>query len=295
LQPAQGIDRVAALRLIAAVEALSQHPLARAIVQAAAELDIPEASNMTAEPGRGVRGEVEGAQIEVGKRDWLTRRGVDLSQFDGLRQQAEAKGQTVFFAASEGQAMSMLVISDKIKPTAKSAVASLQSRGVRVALISGDGAGAVEHLAQALGIEDFASDVLPEGKIEALEKFRRDGDVVAFVGDGINDAPVLAYADIGIAVGTGTDVAIDAADVVLMGGDPGGVATALNASQKTMRNIRQNLVWAFGYNVALIPVAAGILYPIFGILLSPGLAAGAMGLSSLFVLSNAFRLRKMQA
>jgi len=292
LQPAQGIDRVAALRLIAAVEALSQHPLARAIVQAAAELDIPEASNMTAEPGRGVRGEVEGAQIEG---DWLTRRGVDLSQFDGLRQQAEAKGQTVFFAASEGQAMSMLVISDKIKPTAKSAVASLQSRGVRVALISGDGAGAVEHLAQALGIEDFASDVLPEGKIEALEKFRRDGDVVAFVGDGINDAPVLAYADIGIAVGTGTDVAIDAADVVLMGGDPGGVATALNASQKTMRNIRQNLVWAFGYNVALIPVAAGILYPIFGILLSPGLAAGAMGLSSLFVLSNAFRLRKMQA
>jgi Cu+-exporting ATPase len=134
---------------------------------------------------------------------------------------------------------------------------------------------------------------LPEGKIAALDSLRRDGDVIAFVVDGIDDAPALAHADIGIAVGTGTDVAMDAADVVLMGGDPMGVAVAMSASQKTMRNIRQNLVWAFGYNVALIPVAAGILYPAFGILLSPGLAAGAMGLSSLFVLGNALRLRRL--
>ncbi|MEP1941764.1 MAG: HAD-IC family P-type ATPase, partial [Sulfitobacter sp.] len=191
--------------------------------------------------------------------------------------------------------LAMMAMSDTIKDGAKAAVDALKSRGVRVALISGDSAAAVSHFAEQLGIETTVSDVLPDGKIAALDSLRRTGDVIAFVGDGINDAPALAHADVGIAVGTGTDVAMDAADVVLMGGDPAAVSVAMTVSQKTMQNIRQNLMWAFGYNIALIPVAAGALYPLFGILLSPALAAGAMGLSSLFVLSNALRLRKMTA
>ncbi|MEH6829269.1 MAG: heavy metal translocating P-type ATPase [Sulfitobacter sp.] len=292
---AQGHNRDHALTLVAAVEASSQHPAARAILEAANELTLPDAINVDAVAGRGVKGQVGDAQLYVGKYGWLSSLGIDLSGFDDERAAAEAKGQTVFFAAKDGAPLAMLVISDKVKAGAKAAIEALQLRGVRVALISGDGQAAVDHLASELGIGAVVADVLPEGKIAALDSLRRDGDVIAFVGDGINDAPALAHADIGIAVGTGTDVAMDAADVVLMGGDPSGVAVAVNASQKTMRNIRQNLVWAFGYNVALIPVAAGVLYPFFGILLSPGLAAGAMGLSSLFVLSNSLRLRKMSA
>lgn len=294
ISPAQGMERDYALALIAAVEASSQHPAAKAIMEAAEGLSLPAAEQTEAVPGRGVSGMVDGAQIHVGKYGWLQTLDVDLSAFDTARTAAEARGQTVFFAARDGLPLAMLTISDTTKAGAKEAIATLKARGVRVALISGDAHGAVAHLAQELGIDDMISDVLPEGKIAALDSLRREGDVIAFVGDGINDAPVLAHADIGIAVGTGTDVAMDAADVVLMGGDPAGVAVALTASRKTMRNIRENLIWAFGYNVALIPVAAGILYPMFGILLSPALAAGAMGLSSLFVLSNALRLRKMK-
>jgi Cu+-exporting ATPase len=292
--PAQGFDRTSALASIAAVETSSQHPAARAIVAAAEGMQIPEASLTRAFPGRGVSGVVSGRTVHVGKHSWIVSLGVDLSGFDAARDGAEANGETVFFAAQEGVALAMLTLSDTTKPGAKRAVDTLKARGVRVALISGDGAGAVAHLARELGIDVTVSEVLPEGKIAALDSLRRDGDVIAFVGDGINDAPALAHADIGIAVGTGTDVAMDAADVVLMGGDPAGVAVALESSRRTMRNIHQNLVWSFGYNIALIPVAAGVFYPWFGILLSPGLAAGAMGLSSLFVLTNALRLRKMQ-
>ncbi|MGB5866056.1 MAG: heavy metal translocating P-type ATPase [Sulfitobacter sp.] len=295
VHPAQGEDKDRALQLVAAIEGSSQHPAAKAIVEAAQGTMLPNATQTEAAPGRGVSGLVEGAQIKVGKHAWLESHGVDLLQFDAGKHTAEAKGQTVFFATCDDAPLGMFVVADRVKAGAKEAVERLKSRGVRVALISGDSAGAVHHLAEILGINEVVSDVLPEGKIAALDSLRRDGDVIAFVGDGINDAPALAHADIGIAVGTGTDVAMDAADVVLMGGDLGGVATGLTVSRKTMRNIRQNLVWAFGYNVALIPVAAGVLYPLFGILLSPGLAAGAMGLSSLFVLSNSLRLRKMQA
>lgn len=294
-QPMSGTDKETALGLIAAVEASSQHPAAKAVQEAAKHLTLPDAQDVEAVPGRGVIGTVEGALVHVGKHAWLISLGVDLSGFDVSRREAESKGQTVFFAARGGQALAMLTMSDIIKPGAKAAIAAMQTRGVRVALISGDSAAAVQHLARELGIDEAIGDVLPDGKIAALDSLRRDGDTVAFVGDGINDAPALAHADIGIAVGTGTDIAIDAADVILMGGDPAGVAVAIDASQKTMRNIKQNLVWAFGYNVALIPVAAGVLYPLFGVLLSPALAAGAMGLSSLFVLSNALRLRKMVA
>ena len=293
--PVSGMDKQAALIEIASVEASSQHPAARAILEAAKGLDLYDVQNSESVAGRGVSGVVNGAAVDIGKHAWLTSLGVDLSVFEAEQAAAEAKGQTVFFAARDGAAMAMLVISDTLKSGAKTAISAMQSRGVRVALISGDSAAAVGHLAAELGMDHMISDVLPDGKITALDSLRRDDDVIAFVGDGINDAPALAHADVGIAVGTGTDVAMDAADVVLMGGDPLGVDVAMNASQKTMRNIKQNLVWAFGYNVALIPVAAGVLYPVFGMLLSPGLAAGAMGLSSLFVLSNALRLRKMKA
>lgn len=293
--PARGQERDAALSMIAAVEASSQHPAARAILEAAEGLILPDAVEAKAIAGRGVSGQVGDAVVHVGKYAWLSEQGIDLGGFDTARAGAEARGQTVFFASKDNLPLAMLVIADRTKAGAKEAVKALQQRGVRVALISGDSKAAFDHLAAELGIDVVVGDVLPEGKIAALDSLRREGDVVAFVGDGINDAPALAHADIGIAVGTGTDVAMDAADVVLMGGDPAGVAVAVSASQKTMRNIRQNLVWAFGYNVALIPVAAGVLYPFFGVLLSPGLAAGAMGLSSLFVLTNALRLRKMTA
>ena len=290
-----GMDKQSALVEIASVEATSQHPAARAILEAAEGLDLYDVQNSEAIAGRGVSGVVNGTAVDIGKHAWLTSLGVDLSAFETEQAAAEAKGQTVFFAARDGTAMAMLVVSDTLKQNAKTAISAMQSRGIRVAVISGDSAAAVGHLVAELGVNHVISDVLPDGKIAALDSLRRDGDVIAFVGDGINDAPALAHADIGIAVGTGTDVAMDAADVVLMGGDPLGVDVAMNASQKTMRNIKQNLVWAFGYNIALIPVAAGVLYPVFGLLLSPVLAAGAMGLSSLFVLSNALRLRKMKA
>lgn len=291
--PVSGGEHNTALATIAAVEISSQHPAARAIVAGAEGLELPQAVRTEAHAGRGVSGVVGGATIHVGKYAWIADMGVDLSGFESDRQAAEALGQTVFFAAKDGAAYAMLIIADEVKPSAKAAIERLKARGIRVALISGDSHGAVNHLAQTLKLDEVVADVLPEGKIAALDSLRREGDVIAFVGDGINDAPALAHADIGIAVGTGTDVAMDAADVVLMGGDPAGVAVALAASRQTMTNIRQNLTWAFGYNVALIPVAAGVLYPLFGILLSPALAAGAMGLSSLFVLSNAFRLRRM--
>ncbi|MCL4138823.1 UNVERIFIED_CONTAM: hypothetical protein GTU68_012594 [Idotea baltica] len=295
LIPTKGTTREAALALVAAVEAPSQHPLARAIVDATQGMELAVASDTTAVSGRGVSGVVDGKLIHVGKHAWLTEMGADLTSFDTARDAAEAKGETVFFAMQNAEPLAMLTISDTVKAGAKQAIQMLKDRGVRVALISGDSAAAVAHFAEQLGLETTVADVLPEGKIAALDSLREGGDVIAFVGDGINDAPALAHADIGIAVGTGTDVAMDAADVVLMGGDPAGVAVAVTVSRKTMQNIRQNLVWAFGYNVALIPVAAGLLYPFFGVLLSPALAAGAMGLSSLFVLSNALRLRKMKA
>jgi len=293
--PANGVDPDSVLALTAAVEASSQHPAARAIMTAAEGITLPLVMDAQAIPGRGVSGLVDGVVIDVGKHAWLASLGVDLSGFDARRAEAEAQGQTVFFAARARRPLAMLTMADTVKPGARTAIETLKARGVRVALISGDGAGAVSKLGQQLGIDDFVADVLPEGKIAALDSLRRRGDVIAFVADGTNDAPALAHADIGIAVGTGTDVAMDAADVVLVGGDPAGVAVAMTTSRKTMRNIQENLLWAFGYNVALIPVAAGVLYPAYGILLSPGLAAGAMGLSTLFVLRNAMRLRKMHA
>ncbi|WP_198372286.1 HAD-IC family P-type ATPase, partial [Roseomonas rosulenta] len=204
------------------------------------------------------------------------------------------QGRTPLYAAVDGRLVAALAVADPVKPGTPAALAALRAQGLRIAMVTGDNRRTAEAIARSLGIGEVVAEVLPDGKVAAVQGLREGGRKVAFVGDGINDAPALAAADVGLAVGTGTDIAIESADVVLISGDLGAVATAFGISRATMANIRQNLFWAFAYNVALIPVAAGILWPFGGTLLSPMLAAGAMGLSSVFVLANALRLQRFQ-
>lgn len=289
-------DRDHALALVAAVEARVEHPVAGAILDVARAdvASVPEALDVSALSGLGVRGLVDGQMVLVGSDRLMREEGIDLG--DALEQaRAQAmQGKTVFFAAVDGKPAALISVSDQIKSNAAEVIAGLREKGLRVAMITGDKQETADAVAAEIGIEEVVAGVLPEGKTAALETFQADGIKVAFVGDGINDAPALARADVGIAIGSGTDIAIGAADVVLMSGDLQGVSTALSVSQAAMRNIRQNLFWAFAYNIALIPVAAGALYASLGLLLSPQLAAGAMALSSLFVLSNALRLRGLK-
>ena len=222
------------------------------------------------------------------------RDGIDLGALPAQAQEAARKGQTPLYAAIDGQAAALICVSDRIKAATPEAIDALHAMRLKVAMITGDAQATAQAIAADLCIDTVVAEVLPEGKVAAIETLRADGQRVAFVGDGINDAPALAAADVGIAIGTGTDVAVEAAEVVLMSGDLRGVVNALAASRATLRNIRQNLFWAFAYNTALIPVAAGVLYPAFGLTLSPMLAAGAMALSSVFVVSNALRLRGLK-
>ena len=293
---AEGFDEAAVLAQIASVESLSEHPIADAIVRAAKgrNLSLITVSDFTSETGYGVRANVGGHVVRVGAERFMGREGIATA---ALQQQAEeiAKtGQSPLFAAIDGQLAAVIGVSDPIKEETPAAIASLHRMGLRVALITGDNSATAQVVAQELGIDDVVAEVLPAGKVDAIAGLRAAGKPVAFVGDGINDAPALAAADVGVAIGTGTDIAIESADVVLMSGNLTGVANALEISRRTMRNIRQNLFWAFAYNTALIPVAAGLLYMFGGPLLSPMLAAGAMALSSVFVLSNALRLRWVQ-
>ncbi len=283
------------LARIAAVESHSEHPVAHAILHAAQEkkLNLPKATDLKVRSGLGITGDVEGVQIAIGNAALMIEIGVDSSPLQAKATQLETAGHTVFFASSGRQLAALLAVSDPLRPTSAKAISDLKSRGLTVAIISGDAQETANSVARELGIDTVIAGVLPEGKIDALETLRTKYGAVAFVGDGINDAPVLAEADVGIAIGTGTDVAIETADVVLMAGDLNGVVHAFDLSRLTLRNIKQNLVWAFGYNTLLIPVAAGLLYPTFGLLLSPGLAAGAMAFSSVFVLGNALRLRRI--
>src|SRR5690606_16599616 len=221
----------------------------------------------------------------------MEKLGVDVSAFTGEAQRLGEEGKSPLYAAMDGKAAAIIAVADRIKETTQAAIDALHRSGVKVAMISGDNRRTAEAIAKTLGIDEVIAEVLPAGKVETLRQLRSQHGAIAFVGDGINDAPALAEADVGIAVGTGTDVAIEAADVVLMSGQLTGVSRAVEISKATIANIRQNLFWAFAYNVALIPVAAGALYPSAGILLSPALAAGAMALSSVFVLGNALRLR----
>ncbi|WP_097806383.1 heavy metal translocating P-type ATPase [Pelagimonas varians] len=289
---AEGFDAAEVLRLVAAVEAKSEHPIALAICRAAAERSLggAEVDGFTSITGYGVSAQVEGRSVLIGADRLMTREGVDLGDLKGQGQALGRKGRTPLYAAIDGRLAAVIAVADPVKPTSAAAIKALQGLGLKVAMITGDNQGTADAIAQELGIDIVVAEVLPDGKVAALEDLRSHG-TLAFVGDGINDAPALASADVGIAIGTGTDVAIESADVVLMSGDLTAVVNAFDISALTMRNIRQNLFWAFGYNSLLIPVAAGALYPAFGVLLSPVLAAGAMALSSVFVLSNALRLR----
>nr|WP_068109982.1 heavy metal translocating P-type ATPase [Tropicimonas marinistellae] len=295
MELAPGQDRDSVLRLVAAVEASSEHPVAQAILRAAGDhAPLPGVDGFTSITGLGVRGTVEGRDVLVGARRLMEREGIEAGIFATASQRLATAGKTPLFAAIDGEIAAVIAVSDPIKPTSRTAIAALHDLGLQVAMITGDAQATADAIAAEFGIDHVAAEVLPDGKVTALEALREGGRKLAFVGDGINDAPALAHADIGIAIGTGTDVAIESADVVLMTGDLRGVVNAFDISARTMRNVRQNLGWAFGYNTALIPVAAGALYPFFGLLLSPALAAGAMALSSVFVLTNALRLRRVQ-
>lgn len=287
---APGLTREELLPMIAAVEAKSEHPIARAIV-AAATGPLSVLEPFQAVPGMGVTATVGAHRIAVGADRFMASLGVDTAAFADQAGALAAEGKTPLYAALDGRCAAMLAVSDRIKKTTPDAIAALHGQGIKVAMITGDTAKTAEVIAGRLGIDEVIAGVLPEGKVAAIARLKSFGPL-AFVGDGINDAPALAAADVGLAIGTGTDIAIEAADVVLMSGRLTGISDALALSHAAMRNIRQNLFWAFAYNVALIPVAAGALYPWFGLLLSPAIAAGAMAMSSVFVVGNALRLRR---
>ncbi len=290
-----GLSETEVLGWIAAVERHSEHPVAQAIVTAAAAAGWPQPSvaDFAALPGLGVTATVAGRQMAVGSRQLMETLGIDA---DGSRPVVDGlagAGKTPMYAALDGRLVALLAVADEAKPTAAAAVARLRAAGLDVAMVTGDNRQAAQAMAARLGIAEVIAEARPEAKAEAVQAFRKRGGV-AFIGDGINDAPALASADVGIAIGAGTDIAIEAADVVLMSGDPNAAPSLIALARATMRNIRQNLFWAFAYNAALIPVAAGALYPAYGVLLSPILAATAMGLSSLFVVTNALRLQRWQ-
>ncbi|MEE1655004.1 heavy metal translocating P-type ATPase [Microvirga sp. CF3062] len=291
------VSEAEALRLIAAVEGRSEHPIAQAIVEAAEKrnLALPSTDSFEAVPGFGVSAIVEGRKVHVGADRFMMKLGLPIADFADTAARLGAEGKSPLYAAVDGRLAAIIAVADPIKPSTPEAIAALHALGLKVAMITGDNRRTAEAIARRIGIDEVVAEVLPDGKVEVVKRLRAAHGQIAFVGDGINDAPALAEADIGIAIGTGTDIAIESADVVLMSGDVRGVVNAIALSKATIRNIGQNLFWAFAYNVLLIPVAAGVLYPFNGILLSPIFAAGAMALSSVFVLGNALRLRGFKA
>ncbi len=292
----EGADRAGILSLAASAESVSEHPVAAAIVEAARKdgLLVKEPQGFEAIPGYGIIARVDDRKILIGADRLMAQHGIDVTPFAADAEALAQSARTPLYVAIDGRLSALVAVADPIKPSTPAAIAALHSLGLRVAMITGDNRTTADAIARTLGIDEVVAEVLPAGKVQALQSLREAGRQAAFVGDGINDAPALADADVGIAIGTGTDIAIESADVVLIGGDLRGVVNALAISRATLRNIRQNLFWAFAYNVGLIPVAAGVLYPFGGTLLSPMLAAGAMALSSVFVLGNALRLRRMR-
>jgi P-type Cu+ transporter len=290
--PAAGFDETEVLRLAASVESASEHPLAEAIVRAARErkLELAPVADFDAPTGKGAIGRVEHKRVLLGNAGFLSEHGIAVSEAEAERLRRE--GATVIFVAVDGREAGIIAIADPIKETTPAALDTLTRDGIRVVMVTGDNRTTALAVARRLGIQEVEAEVLPDRKIAVVEKLRREGRVVAMAGDGVNDAPALAAADVGIAMGTGTDVAIASADVTLLRGDLTGIVRARRLSAATMRNIRQNLFFAFVYNAAGVPIAAGVLYPVFGSLLSPVIAAAAMALSSVSVVGNALRLRR---
>ena len=282
------------LRWAAAAERQSEHPLAGAIVQAADDKKLPlcSASDVQVKAGIGLQANVEGHQIAIGGDALLSSLDIDTSAVQQVSDALAAEGKTRLFVVIDHQLAAIIAVADPVRDSAAQAIRTLRQQGIKTAMITGDNQRTADAIARQLGIDEVVAGVLPDGKVNALQALRERYGAVAFVGDGLNDAPALADAAVGIAVGSGTDVAIEAADVVLMNADLSSVPRAQALSHAVLRNIQQNLFWAFGYNVLLIPLAAGVLYPFFGILLSPMIAAAAMAMSSVFVLGNALRLRR---
>ena len=288
-----GFDQNQVLAAVAAIENKSEHPIAQAIVKAAVDLglNLSEVKNFQSVTGYGIEAEVDSQQLHIGADRFMQKLGLSVDVFAETAKRMGEEGKTPLYAAVGGKLAAIIAVADPIKATTFAAIQALHQQGITVAMITGDNRHTAKAIARQLNIDDVIAEVLPDGKVEAVRQLQNQYGRVAYVGDGINDAPALAEADVGLAIGTGTDVAIEAADVVLMSGSLLGVPNAIALSKATIDNIRQNLFWAFIYNAALIPVAAGVLYPFFGILLSPIFAAGAMALSSVFVLGNALRLK----
>jgi len=298
LEIAPGLVRGDVLAKVAAVESRSEHPIARAIVAAVVQegIAVPALAEFESVTGMGVSARVAGVSVQVGADRYMRALGLSpaLAGFAGTAERLGSEGKSPLYAAIDGRLAAIVAVADPIKASTPAAIAALHRLGLKVAMITGDNARTARAIARQLGIDEVVAEVLPAGKVEALERLRAAHGPIAFVGDGINDAPALAAADVGLAIGTGTDVAVESADVVLMSGNLQGVPNAIALSRATIGNIGQNLFWAFGYNTALIPLAAGVLYPAYGLLLSPIFAAGAMALSSVFVLGNALRLRRFR-
>jgi Cu+-exporting ATPase len=281
------------LRLAASVERASEHPLADAIVRAAGErnLELGKVDEFDSPTGKGATGKVDGKIVLLGNSNFLTSLGIETQSLDEQAERLRGDGATVINIAVDGKLAGLFAIADPVKPSTPDALKALAAEGIKVIMLTGDNRTTANAVAKRLGITDVEAEVLPDQKSAVVTKLQKAGRIVAMAGDGVNDAPALAAAEVGIAMGTGTDVAMESAGITLLGGDLGGIVRARRLSQATMSNIRQNLFFAFVYNAAGIPIAAGILYPTFGILLSPIIAAAAMALSSVCVVGNALRLR----
>jgi heavy metal translocating P-type ATPase len=291
--PAQGWDEAEVVRLAASLERGSEHPLADAILRAAKDrgLALSEPADFDSPVGKGVLGSIDGRRIALGSGKFLQEQGVDTGGLDAQAEALRADGATAIFMGVDGRAAAVFAIADPIKATTPEAVRLLKAEGVRLVMMTGDNRTTALAVARKLGIDEVEAEVLPQDKAAVVQKLRAEGRKVAMAGDGVNDAPALAAAEVGIAMGAGSDVAIESAGVTLLKGDLQGIVKARRLSRAVMRNIRQNLFFAFVYNAAGVPIAAGLLYPMFGWLLSPAIAAAAMALSSVSVVSNALRLK----
>ncbi len=292
--PEPGIDESELIRLVASLERASEHPLAQAIVDAAAGrgLAISEVQDFEYHPGQGVVGTVDGKAVVAGNEGLLRSMGIATDDLIEAARIAGTGGRTIIFAAIDGRPAGVIPIADPIRSSTADAIAKLKAEGIRLVMLTGDTRATAEDIAHRLRIDEFQAEVLPHEKVEVIQQLQKEGRIVAMAGDGINDAPALAQADVGIAMGTGTDIAMESGDVILIKGDLSGIVRARKLSKATMRNIRQNLFFAFVYNALGVPIAAGMLYPFFGLLLSPIIAAAAMSFSSVSVITNSLRLRK---